>query len=267
MPSQPAKSAAMRAARDFSRGLASYWIWAPLALADMRRRFFGSRVGVFWLTLSTAFVITAIGLVFGRALSMPPKLYIPQFAIGWIVWQFISGILGESSLAFLNAAIIAATPMPLSVHVYRLVFRNLIVLLYNLPVIAGVFLIFHVQPGMGAALALAGLFLLLANAFWVVTLVAVLGAHFRDLQSLMGLFVQLLFFLTPVLWPARALGSWQEFERFNPAALAIEVIRAPLLGMPVPLQSWQILSSVLILGSLTGFGVFAAARARIPYWL
>ena len=64
------------------------------------------------------------------------RTYLPYLAIGLILWGYISGAISEGCQTFLGAeGIIQTVPLPYSVHAYRAVFRNLIVLAHSLVII------------------------------------------------------------------------------------------------------------------------------------
>jgi ABC-type polysaccharide/polyol phosphate export permease len=82
-----------------------------------------------------------------------------------------------------------------------------------------------------------------------------------------GSFRQVLFFMTPIIWPAEMLGRWQAIATYNPLFAAIDVVRAPLLGVPTAETSWIILLVMTILGCGITFALFARFRSRIAYWI
>ena len=54
--------------------------------------------------------------------------------LGFIFWNFIQGsILEGADLFSSNEGLIKQIPAPLSVHVYRLAWRQLIIFLHNIP--------------------------------------------------------------------------------------------------------------------------------------
>ena len=63
------------------------------------------------------------------------------------------------------------------------------------------------------------------------------------------------------------LGRWKEWGELNPFFAAIDIVRAPLLGIRPAAHSWEIVLLVTILGSICSFAMFARLRARIAYWI
>ena len=101
--------------------------------------------------------------------------------------------------------------------------------------------------------ALPAVGLIAINGFWISILLGMLSARFRDVPPIVASLLQVGFFLTPVFWPIEALRDWAPIAAFNPIFAAIDVVRAPLLGIPPGADSWTILliSTVpLIAGSV-----------------
>ena len=63
------------------------------------------------------------------------------------------------------------------------------------------------------------------------------------------------------------LGRWKEMGELNRFFAAIDIVRAPLLGVSPAAHSWEIVLLVTILGSICSFAMFARLRARIAYWI
>ena len=93
-----------------------------------------------------------------------------------------------------------------------------------------------------------------------------LSARYRDVPPIVTNFTQVLFFLTPIIYPASLLGEWRAVADLNPAFAAIDVIRAPLLGVATSTYSWLILFATTAIGCFGTFIIFARFRARIAYW-
>jgi len=112
-----------------------------------------------------------------------------------------------------------------------------------------------------------GFVLLAINGLWISILLGLVSTRFRDVPPIVGSFLQVLFFMTPIIWPAEMLGHWQALATYNPLFAMVDVVRAPLLGVPTAKTSWIILSAMTILGCAITFAVFARFRSRIAYWI
>src|SRR4051794_6610575 len=79
-------------------------LWQTFAWNDVMARYRRSRLGQFWITLSIAIFILAIGVFYGQILGVPLDNYLPYLAIGFILWNFLSSIVAEGSTVFVSAA-------------------------------------------------------------------------------------------------------------------------------------------------------------------
>ena len=265
-PDAPSRAAA--AWRDLAEGAARSWMWTALALQDIKLRYRGSMLGPFWLTISTVVMIGAMGAIYSSLFHMDVATYLPYLTIGLVIWQFISTVITEGCETFLRAeSVIQQISIPFSIHAYRSVCRNLLVLAHSCVIIPIVLAIVGQSIDWRVVEAVAGLALLAINAFWVSVLLGMVSARFRDVPPIVGNFLQVTFFLTPVFWPLDAVGSWKPILALNPLFAAIDVIRAPLLGTSAVASSWPIVSAVTVLGCAVSFALFARFRTRIAYWI
>ena len=257
------------AAADLAAALERRWLWTALGWNDVRQRFSGSLLGSFWISANIALMVAALTLVFARPLGAHWSDYAPYVALGLILWQFIQATLNEAPTVFVSAAeTIRNAPMPLCVHVLRLVWRNLIVLAHNLAVVAIVLVLFRVRPSADAWTAAPALVLVAFALFWTSLLLGLVGARFRDIAQIVASLMQLLFFLTPVFWPPEAIGAERGWiVAANPVFALIDIVRAPLLGGAAAPSSWPMALAAAALAAAFGLAALARLRGRIAYWV
>jgi ABC-2 type transport system permease protein/lipopolysaccharide transport system permease protein len=266
LPPVPSRTA--KAAADLVSGLAQSWLWSSMAMQDIRLRYRGSLLGPFWLTLSTGILVASMGFIYARLFHTDIIEYLPYLAIGLVVWNFISALINEGCQTFLAVqTVILQAPMPFSVHIYRVVCRNFIVLGHNAAIVVIVLAIFGTHLTWDVLMIIPALALLAIDGVCACIFIGMLSARFRDIPPIVLSFVQVLFFVTPIFWPASALGSYQLIADFNPLFAAIDVVRAPLLGVPFAPYSWIMLTGTTLVASILTFIFFAQLRSRIAYWI
>lgn len=247
-------------------------IWT-LSLFDIRLRYRGSLLGPFWLTLSTAVMIGAIGFVYSRLFHENVAAYLPFLAISLVLWNFISLITAEGATCFsVSAEMIRSQRMAHSVHPARVVVRSLLVLAHNLAVIVVVSIIYppHLTWSLLSELPALALWVLDASA--VALLLGLVGARYRDVPPIVGSVMQIAFYITPIMWsPAmlvdRGLGLSLALIKLNPFYGFLQIVRGPLLGQPVDSGAWTNALCYSVLLVLLSFLLFVRARPRIPYWV
>jgi ABC-type polysaccharide/polyol phosphate export permease len=256
------------ASADLAEGTTRSWMWLAMAMEDIRMRYQGSLLGPFWLTISMAIMIAAMGLIYARMFHQEIDRYLPFLTVGLVIWNFISTVITEGCQTFLSAQnIITQVRMPFSIHAWRTVYRNLIVLAHNMVIVPFVLVAFKVPVGWSVISIIPALALLTINGIWISILLGMISARYRDVPPIVMNFVQVIFFITPIFWPPEALGIWMQALPLNPLFAAVDVVRAPLLGDSPLKYSWSVLTAVTIVGSVVTFWLFARFRSRIAYWV
>lgn len=117
---------------DLTEGLARWRLWGLLAWQDIKQRYRRSSLGPFWLTISMGVMIGTLGVLYGKLFKMAIQEYLPFLCLGLLTWTFISTSILEGCTVFIaSESVIKQIKLPLSSHVYRLVWRNLIILGHN----------------------------------------------------------------------------------------------------------------------------------------
>jgi ABC-type polysaccharide/polyol phosphate export permease len=264
----PLRSRVGAAWDDLAEGVSKSWMWSAMAMQDITMRYRGSVLGPFWLTISMAIMIAALGLIYSRLFNMEINRYLPFLTVGLVVWQFVSQMMVDGCQTFLTVQnIIHQVRLPFSVHAWRNVCRNLIILAHNIVIVPLVLIPFSVPVGWDALVIVPALAILAIDGFWISILLGMLSARYRDVPPIVINFVQVVFFITPIFWPPEALGIWAPYLPLNPLFAAIDVVRAPLLGaQPMP-YSWTVLLITTVLGCAATFALFIKFRPRIAYWI
>ncbi len=254
---------------DIRQGLTRSELWLMLGWQDIRQRFRRSILGPFWLTLSTAFMLVALGFVYATIFRMPLHDYFPFLAAGVVTWALISSLVNEGCLTFIGSEVmIKQIRLPFTVHACRVVWRNLLVFAHNLVIIVVVAAIFGKWPGPLALLALlAGVCLVMANGVWIGLLLGLICARFRDVPPTVASIMQLVFFITPIIWHPSLLPGRHRVVELNPFYHFIEVLRSPMLGALPSALTWGAVLGITLLGWLVTLLLFLRFRRRIAYWL
>ena len=257
-----------RKANDLLAALHDHELWSFLAWNDIKIRYRRSKIGPFWITLSTSIFCVTLGAVYSQLFKTDIAELLPFLAIGLIVWGLIAGCVGEMPNLFIdNASFMKDMHInPLSI-LLRVLTRNVIIFGHNILIVLGVYLYFSIWPGWVGLLALPGLVLVLLNLVAVGVPLAIVGARFKDVAQINQNILQVLFFITPIFWFPRLLseGSW--IIAANPIAYFIDLVRSPLLGhAPQPI-SWCVSLLCLVMTSAIAVWAYRSKSARIIFWI
>lgn len=262
---------AMLAWQDLTEGLAKWPIWLTLAYRDISVRYRRSVLGPFWLTLSMAITIYTMGYLYGHLFHTDLQRYYPLLAAGMLTWGLLSNIITEATEAFsTTTALIEQIKLPFTLYIHRVIARNMIIFFHNIVVMIPILLMFHEYAKLNwcILLLIPGLFAVYVNAFIFSAIFAMIGARYRDVSQIIRSLVQVIFFVTPVMWEPAVLPAHDRiFVDLNPFYAFIELIRAPLLGKTPTLQNVEMVALMTLLGGLFAAKMFTRYRARIVYWL
>lgn len=256
------------AVRDLRQALRLWRLCLTLAWLDIKLRYRGSVLGPFWLTASTAVMVASLGVIYAFLFHMNLRDYLPFLSLSLVLWNFISGLVGEAPQCFTQAeGMIRSMRMPFSAYAARLVIRNLLVLAHNVVVIAVVFALFRLWPGMALLKILPGLLLWLVDGIAACILLGTVGARFRDIGPIIASIMQIVFFITPIIWKPELIRHGRAWLPLNPFYDLLEIIRQPLLGTAAPAGiAWAALGFSALFWIATAL-LFSRMRARLAYWV
>ncbi|TGQ66901.1 MAG: ABC transporter permease [Mesorhizobium sp.] len=255
---------------DINAALQKHHLATTFSWQDVAQRYRRSRVGAFWLTINMGVMIGALGFVFGTLFRTPMQEYLPYICVSLIFWGFIASAISEGCTTFVGAeGIILQVRMPLFTHVLRTLYRNAIILGHNILIYPLVLLAVGRMPTWQVFLAVPGFLVLSLNLLWIMLILAVLCARYRDMTQVMQNLLQVMMYLTPIMWMPRTLpeGISQRLLDLNPFYHLISVVRDPLLGELPFATSWIACIVFAVAGWTVALLLFGRYRHRIPYWL
>jgi len=236
-----------RAWRDLADGYRRRELWAHLGWQDIKQRYRRSVLGPFWITIATGTTAVAMGGLYSKLFKLELSEHLPYVTLGLIIWNLINAAILEGADVFVaNEGLIKQLPTPLSVHVYRLVWRQMILFAHN--------------------------FVIMLNCVWVALCFGILATRYRDISPLLFSVVQLLFFMTPIIWNEATLqqqgaGKWAKIVELNPLLHYLDIVRAPLLGADQELRHWVVVLVLTAIGWILAALAMRQYRARVPYWV
>jgi ABC-type polysaccharide/polyol phosphate export permease len=253
---------------DFLHGVYAWRLWSRFAWHDLLSRYRRSWLGPLWIAMSAAVFIGALSFLYSTLFRTNVREYVPYVAIGFVAWSFISVVTSESVTTFVDAeGYIRQIRVNLFVYVLRVVSRNVLVFAHQFVVVLLTLIIFAAIDFRLLPLAALGIFLFLLQAVWVAPLLGLAGARFRDLQPMIANLLQVLFFVTPVIWSPDLLGSKRWIADCNPLSSLIAIVREPLLGRLPSAENYAVVLSVTVVGFALAMLIYGRYRLRLVYWL
>lgn len=268
---EPADAHARRIAAisDVIGGFKLWRLAVTLGWLDIKLRYRGSVLGPFWLTLSTAVMVAALGIVWSTLFKTNMSQYLPFLGLSLVLWgSGINGLAVDACSAFTQAeGTIRSIRMPYTVQIIRTMVRNVIVFAHNLVVPVAVFALYDSWPGLSAFWSLPGLVLWLVDGVAACMLLGAVSARFRDIPPIVGSIMQIAFYVTPIIWKPSQLAFHPVWMDFNPFDSLLDVVRGPLLGNVPTLRTWGLATGYSIALALVSWLAFVRARGRLAFWV
>jgi ABC-type polysaccharide/polyol phosphate export permease len=243
-------------------------LWTAIGWYDIRKRYRRSLLGPFWITISLGIFITALTFLYVPLLGGSAEHYAPYVGFGFIAWQLVSMLVSESCNVFIvNGPTIQQLRAPLSVYIYEVIWKNLLIFGHNLLIYVIIVLIFGLWPNWATLLIVPGLALVCLNGVWMGMLLGPLCVRFRDIPPVVTTIVQMMFLLTPILWHPDQIPTRQALVFLNPFYYFIDLIRQPMLGEAPSFFVWIVTLLITASGFLLAVPFFGRFRDRIAYWV
>ncbi len=231
----------------------------------LRQKYAGSVLGYAWSLLEPALLIATYFLllkIFHKSYPMYP-LFIASTILPW-QW-FASTVTSSTTTLRQNSRLITSIALPREIYPLADVLVKTIEFALSLPIILIVALIYGVRPsGFVYALPLV-LVLELMICVGMAMLVSALNTVLRDVQRGIGIFIRMMFYLVPALYPLQRLtGSMRRLDSYNPMVGILEVNRA--VWLPGYWTSWRpvyfsVIGAFVIL--ILGFTVFSRVERLV----
>lgn len=258
-----------RAGQDFLGSFRKWRLWMHLGLNDIAKQYRRSFLGPVWITLNTGIFIVAFSLVGAQLFNQDVNSYLAYFATGYIFFTYFSSQISDGCTAFTGAeSYLKQGSVPKLTFVMRVIVRALVMLAHNSVIIFGALLWLGAVGNVKLGWLLFGLAICIVAAFFVVGILGTLAARFRDIPMMVTSALQVMFFLTPVMWrPEQLTERAKWLVVLNPLAIFLDLVRKPLLGQETTLQT--VVSAGIVIAVLATIFVplFVVSRRKIVYWL
>ncbi|HCM38478.1 MAG: hypothetical protein A2Z97_03280 [Bdellovibrionales bacterium GWB1_52_6] len=239
-----------------------------LTAAQIRARYRRTIAGFFWVVLSPLIMYAAQATVFKHIL----KIGIPHYGIfllsGLLPWLFVVNTLEmgipvlRSSRDLLGSFRIPPHWLVLSVALDNAINFAAATLIVLIPMIA------LLRPPMGGLWTLPFSFLILVIGTAALTSwLAVLNVFFRDTRFVVHFLISVLFFLTPVFYPAELIPEpWRQGILLNPVYILLEPLRLGIYGYSFPKFLASFGRSLVVCGLFVSIAVFSWRRQKNEFY-
>jgi lipopolysaccharide transport system permease protein len=234
----------IKPAHRFSLNLKELWEYRELIFfftwRDIKIKYKQTLLGAAWAILQPFMLMVIFTLFFSKALHIQSgDIPYPVFVYsGLMLWSiFATGLSNAGSSMVNNAHIIKKIYFPRLIIPISAILSSLIDFFMTFIVYIGILFYYHYQsaiPVLLLYLPLALLLTLLATLGFG-SLLAALNLKYRDFRYIIPFMLQMLMFLTPVIYPVSIIKSeiLQHVLMLNPMAGVIDLVRSALTDTSV----------------------------------
>ncbi|MBD3299789.1 MAG: hypothetical protein GF347_00375 [Candidatus Moranbacteria bacterium] len=215
-----------------------YLIWV-LAKTDFKLRYHGSFLGYVWAILKPLLIFSILNFVFSQIIARGAGIqnYPLQLITGIILWTFFAeGTLSGLQSLLSKGSIITKVYFPRWIVVVASTLNSLMIFFLNIFVLIGFYIYYGVYPSLlnilvALVLVVFIYILILSFAF----LVSFLYLKYRDLLQIWEVFLQGLFYASPIIYPLSLMPhQFHRFILFNPIGRLIHYVKIVLIENRFP---------------------------------
>ncbi len=201
---------------------------------DLKVRYKQTALGAAWAIFQPFMTMVVFTIFFGKLAKMPSDgVPYPIFVYtGLLFWQFFSSALSSTSSCLIaNQSIITKVYFPRLILPITSVITQLVDFAIAATILVGMMIYYGYHPNLLGILVLPILLIIcFMAAVGLGLFLAAINVKYRDVRYILPYFIQMLMFLTPVIYPASIAGKYSWILAINPMTGVIQNARAALLG-------------------------------------
>ncbi len=219
--------------------LKQIWLYRDLLMTlagrDVKLRYRQTALGAIWVILQPLVAAGIFSFVFGKVLKVPTVAGLPYFLLsytGQLAWNAFNSTLTKSSGVLVqNSNLISKVYFPRLVLPFSTVPSSLLDFAVALAIVPFLLLFYHITPGIGFLLFPLWIALILMIAVGIGLYTSALTVSYRDVQFILPVAVQMLFYASPVAYMGSLVPEkYRLFYSLNPLSSLIEAFRWSLTG-------------------------------------
>ncbi len=215
---------------------------------DLKVRYKQTAIGALWAVFQPFMTMVVFSVFFGGLLKIPSDgVPYPIFVYtGLLFWQFFSSALSDTSNVLItNQTIITKVYFPRLILPLSSVATKFIDFAIAAVILVGMMIYYGYTPHIVGLLIIPLLLIItfMASVGFGLFLASI-NVKYRDVRYALPFFIQILMFVTPVIYPASIAGKYSWILALNPMMGVIQSARATLLGTTV--LNWTLVGISLV---------------------
>jgi lipopolysaccharide transport system permease protein len=203
---------------------------------DVKVKYKQTIIGALWAVFQPFITMVVFTVFFGKLAKMPSDgIPYPIFVYaGLLFWTLFSASLSHISNTFIeNERIVTKVYFPRIILPVSSIITNIVDFLVASIILVGMMAYYHYVPSLLGLLIFPALIIMtIFSTLGIGLLFASLNVKYRDVRFILPFFIQLLLFITPVIYPVSIISAkYQWILGLNPMSGVIDAARAGILGV------------------------------------
>ena len=211
--------------KEFKRKKDLLWLLTKKEITLKYKRTF---LGILWSLLNPIILAIVLFIAFKIFMRIQMEDYSFFLLAALFPWNWFSASVTMASGTLIgNVQLIKKVRFPRHFLVIATVLGQLVNLLFALPIIVGLAYFYGKEPGINWFLAVPILMVIQFIATTGICLaICMANAYFRDMEYIIGVFITLLFWMTPIVYPLDVVpGPYKVYLTINPLTYLITAWR------------------------------------------
>lgn len=250
--------------REFWRykELLYFFVWR-----DVKVKYKQTVLGALWAVIQPFFSMVVFTIFFGKLAKMPSDgIPYPVFSYAALVpWTYFTGALSSAGNCLVgNSNLLTKVYFPRVAIPVASVLAGLIDFFIASLLLGGVMMYYHIPFSWGLIFWPILILPMMLLALGLGMLLASLNVRYRDIKYTIPFGIQLLLFLTPIIYPISIVPEkYRIFISLNPLAGIIEAFRSIVVqNKPVDFMSLGVSLIVILVIFIIGLSVFQNTEKR-----
>jgi ABC-type polysaccharide/polyol phosphate export permease len=216
-------------------------IW-NLIKRDIRSRYVGSLLGVYWSVINPLITLSVYILVFGLVLQarLPGSTSIWDFALyfssGFLPWvAFNASVIRAASSIVENKNYVKKVPFPSEIFPITITIAELVNLIIGICIYLAIYALLRGAPSIYILFLPLAIALQVIFTFGLAFIFSSASVYFRDIPQILGSLFIIWFWATPIVYTIDLIpAAYQWIEYLNPAYYMLVLYRDALFYGKVP---------------------------------
>jgi ABC-type polysaccharide/polyol phosphate export permease len=230
----------------------AYELIKVLSINHLKIKYKRTTLGFAWSMLNPLLFISALSIIFSTLMNMPYLEFVLMFFPAFLAWGFFSSSVNAASMSIIsNESLLRKTPIHTMIFPLVSVVINFIEFILTF----SIFLLLAIAIGYDITIHVLilpfSIIILLIFTIGFSLIVSVISTYFRDFIYLVGILLQLWFYLSPIIYSKEfILGKSSLIDiimSMNPMVYIIDLFRTPIS------QNQFVPSEILIISSVISF--------------